>query len=130
MTSRLPLLRLVALEAAATLAVVVIAPHFGVANVTDRTWWSHATTIELSGALGWWAAAVLTAWTLATTAVGMAARTIPALRGLLALERVTAPFIRRVLDHALVVSLSVGAIAAAAAPASAATSTTTSPSSR
>jgi nucleoid-associated protein YgaU len=117
-------MRLLALEAVAAAAVVGLARTFAVTSVADWSWLAHADTARLAGALGWWIAAALTAWTVATTVLGIASREFPALRSWRGIDRVTAAFVRRALDHALVVSLAAGVVAGAALPAAAATTTT------
>lgn len=113
-----PLVRLAAVETAAVAVLVRTVPFAdpglalrGGQGVTG------ASSTDLALFTCWWAAAACAAWTVAATAVAVAARTVPALQALRSLDGLAPRFVRRAIEGALVVSLST----AVAAPAHAAT---------
>jgi hypothetical protein len=124
MRTDLSLFRLAAFELVAATALAGLAPLFDVAGVASTSWWTHAGAAELLGALSWWFAALLCAWTVLGTVVGVATRAVPRLRALRRLDRLNVPFVRRALDRALAVSMAATAVVAVATPASAATTST------
>jgi hypothetical protein len=86
---------------------------------------AHGALTDPVTALMWWSAAAITAWLVATTTLCIASRVAPARRRLRAIDALTAPGVRRLVDAAFACSLAVGAPVVAAAPAHARTAPTT-----
>jgi hypothetical protein len=84
-------------------------------------WLVHASTEDLVAVAARTGGLALASWLLAATVLSCARRTVPRWRGLLALDLVTPPSLRRALDRALMLgvgaSLAVGAVHPAGAGA-------------
>jgi hypothetical protein len=120
-----PIARLVLVEAAAASVIALLAPPCHASAVLDVARSPDASLERVATPLAWWLAALVTAWLVATTIVGVAARAWPRWSRLRRVEWLGAATITRYVDAAFVLAVSLGTITASAGVAAAAPSGST-----
>jgi hypothetical protein len=117
------MLRLLLVEASAATAVALLAPRCHPSAALHAASLAHGSLAALTPALGWWFAAFVMAWLIATTVVCVASRAWLRCSPLRGVEWLGAAVIARYIDAAFALALGVSAITATAGIAAAAPAT-------